>query len=591
MSDAPDYGRSYWEIVVRAFRKNRNARGALWLATTMIAIAILTPLLANDRPYAFKGTLPDAFRKSYLALRGPAILQLVNSPRAMSAEIARFQSGEASQLEFMNRATEPEAAVFFPIRERLRKLAEGQPEIRARWISMDITLKEMAAEMTPAERAGFDPIPGRIIGRLPGIHRKELQPKIDAIRLKLREVRAQVNDALREKAREYERRLDDLVKGDLMAELDNRRDAFLKLASEIRETFDPEKVALESRWRWPLFDSLSALDVFFITALFLGLVAFGPLTWLKLGKIHPIERRWGVTWSIALAPALLLAAAWFLFHTPTFDTVRYQDRAAEGAERQVVMESAVWPPIPHRYDEQPEDPNERLKSPSWAHVMGTDYLGRDLLARMMWGSRVSLSIGFVSAGIAAMIGIALGATAGYFRGWVDMGLSRLIEIMLCFPIFFLILAVVAFLPPSLYYVMLVLGIFGWMGIARLQRGEFLRLLGMDYVQAARALGASDARIMFRHLLPNALGPVLVAASFGVATAMLTESALSFLGLGVTEPETSWGQILNVGQKQLANGTDQWWTFMFPGAAIFVAVTCYNLVGDGIRDAVDPRLKG
>jgi peptide/nickel transport system permease protein len=167
-----------------------------------------------------------------------------------------------------------------------------------------------------------------------------------------------------------------------------------------------------------------------------------------------------------------------------------------------------------------------------------------------------------------------------------MAISRFIEIIICFPTFFLILAVVAFLPPSIWNVMLVLGLFGWMGIARLQRGEFLRLVNLDFVVAAQALGARKSRIMFRHLLPNALAPVLVAASFGIAGAMLTESGLSFLGFGVQEPETSWGQILYTGRSHL----DKWWTFTIPGIAIFFAVTCYNLVGDGIRDAVDPRLK-
>ena len=165
-------------------------------------------------------------------------------------------------------------------------------------------------------------------------------------------------------------------------------------------------------------------------------------------------------------------------------------------------------------------------------------------------------------------------------------LSRVIEIMICFPSFFIILAIVAFLPPSIYNVMIALGVFGWMSIARLQRGEFFRLMGQDFIVSAKSLGATDVRTMFRHILPNALAPVLVSASFGIASAMLTESGLSFLGFGVQEPATSWGQILYTGRTQLQH----WWTFVIPGAAIFLAVTCYNLVGDGIRDAVDPRLK-
>ena len=217
-------------------------------------------------------------------------------------------------------------------------------------------------------------------------------------------------------------------------------------------------------------------------------------------------------------------------------------------------------------------------------------MGRDLLARMLWGSRISLSIGFSSTLIAVAIGVFAGALAGYFGGWVDLAISRLIEIMICFPRLFIILAIVAFLPPNIFYVMLALGLFGWMGIARLQRSEFLRLRHLDFVSAARALGASSARVIFRHVLPNAIGPVLVTASFSIASAMLTESALSFLGLGVQEPDTSWGQILQTGRTEVLQQGQNWWTYTIPGAAIFLAVTCYNLVGDGIRDAVDPRLK-
>jgi peptide/nickel transport system permease protein len=252
------------------------------------------------------------------------------------------------------------------------------------------------------------------------------------------------------------------------------------------------------------------------------------------------------------------------------------------------MTSALWPPVRYRYDEVPEVKGQSQfpTPPDSVHPLGTDFMGRDLLSRMLWGSRISLSIGFVSTAISITLGVLLGALAGYYRGFVDIALSRVIEIMICFPSFFIILAVVAFLPPSIFYVMLVLGLFGWMGVARLQRGEFFRLMGQDFVVAARALGATNPRTMFRHVLPNGLAPVLVSASFGIASAMLTESGLSFLGFGVQEPATSWGQILYTGRTQLQH----WWTFVIPGAAIFVAVTCYNLVGDGIRDAVDPRLK-
>ncbi|MBI4644049.1 MAG: ABC transporter permease, partial [Deltaproteobacteria bacterium] len=180
-----------------------------------------------------------------------------------------------------------------------------------------------------------------------------------------------------------------------------------------------------------------------------------------------------------------------------------------------------------------------------------------------------------------------GALAGYYRGWVDQALMRLVDVMLCFPVFFLILAVIAFLGPSIWNIMVVIGLTGWMGVARLVRAEFLSLREREFVVAARSLGASDARLICRHLLPNALTPVMVSATLGVAGAILTESALSFLGLGVQPPTPSWGNILTMGKDNIEIA---WWLSVFPGLAILVTVMSYNLLGEGIREAIDPRLK-
>lgn len=240
----------------------------------------------------------------------------------------------------------------------------------------------------------------------------------------------------------------------------------------------------------------------------------------------------------------------------------------------------------------PMNPNQHdlehvLEAPSSLHWLGTDDQGRDLLSRLIWGSRVSLSVGFVAVGIYLLIGILLGALAGYYGGWIDLLISRAIEVMLCFPTFFLILAVLAFLGPSLYNIMIVIGVTQWTGVARLVRGEFLKLRRQEFVRSAQATGASDARIIFRHILPNALAPVWVAATFGIASAILTESGLSFLGFGVPPQVPSWGAILSQGQ----NYTDiAWWLTLIPGFAIFITITAYNLVGEGLRDAMDPRLK-
>ena len=237
----------------------------------------------------------------------------------------------------------------------------------------------------------------------------------------------------------------------------------------------------------------------------------------------------------------------------------------------------------------PNDINlaDNLKPPGKDHYLGTDDRGRDVLARMIHGSKVSLSVGFVAVSIATAIGIILGALAGYYGGAVDVLISRLIEVMICFPTFFLILTVLAFLPPSIYNIMIIIGLTGWPGIARLVRGEFLKQRQLDYVTAAKVVGASDLRIIFSHILPNSLAPVLVSATFGIAGAILTESSLSYLGFGVPPPTASWGEILSQSKHYIDFA---WWLTVFPGFAIFLTVTAYNLVGEGLRDAVDPRLK-
>src|SRR5512145_3026474 len=228
----------------------------------------------------------------------------------------------------------------------------------------------------------------------------------------------------------------------------------------------------------------------------------------------------------------------------------------------------------------------RLQSPSWSYPLGTDDLGRDVLARIFYGARISLLVGFVAVGISTLIGILLGALAGYYGRWIDALIMRFVDIMLCFPSFFLILAVIAFLEPSIWNIMIIIGLTSWMGVARLVRAEFLSLRERDFVLAARALGARDSRIIFRHILPNALSPVLVSATLGVAGAILTESALSFLGIGVQPPTPSWGNMLIAGKQTLGTA---WWLSAFPGLAILVTVLGYNLLGEGIRDALDPRM--
>jgi peptide/nickel transport system permease protein len=247
--------------------------------------------------------------------------------------------------------------------------------------------------------------------------------------------------------------------------------------------------------------------------------------------------------------------------------------------------AVVFPPVPYRASTI--DLFAPLEPPSAKHWFGTDKLGRDVMAGMIHGSRISLSIGFVAVGIAVIIGVILGALAGYFGSWVDITISRLFEIMLSIPTFFLLITVAAIFRPSIFLTMAIIGLTSWVGIARFTRSEFLRIRNLDYVTAAVSIGVSNRRIMFQHILPNALAPVIVSVVLGIAGAILVESSLSFLGIGVPAELVTWGSILN----EASGATFAWWLAVFPGAAIFITVLAYYLVGEGLREVLDPRLRG
>ncbi len=253
----------------------------------------------------------------------------------------------------------------------------------------------------------------------------------------------------------------------------------------------------------------------------------------------------------------------------------------------VLVVVAVLAPALAPWDPNRPDTRKILEPPSARHWLGTDQLGRDVLSRMLYGSRVSLAVGFVSVSIATVIGIMLGSAAGYHGGLVDALVMRLVDLMLVFPRFFLLLAVLAFLTPSIWTIMAVIGLTGWMGVTRLVRAEFLSLKEREFVMWSQAVGASGFRVIWRHILPNAMAPVLVAMTLGIPAAILTESGLSFLGLGVQPPFASWGNILSDGKEVIEIG---WWLSLYPGLAILITVLAYNLLGEGIRDALDPRLR-
>lgn len=242
---------------------------------------------------------------------------------------------------------------------------------------------------------------------------------------------------------------------------------------------------------------------------------------------------------------------------------------------------AIFAPFIAKYNPNKIEIAEALLGPSSRHFFGTDQLGRDIFSRMIFGARVSLLVGIIAMGIATLVGLFLGAVAGFFGGLADALLMRFVDIMLCFPTFFLILAVVALLEPSMFNIMAIIGLTSWMSVARIVRAEVLSLKEREFILAIKALGASNVRIILRHLLPNALGPVIVNATLGVAGAILLESSLSFLGLGIQPPTPSWGNILSESKAVLGLA---WWLSLFPGLAILITVLAFNLLGEGLRES-------
>lgn len=322
----------------------------------------------------------------------------------------------------------------------------------------------------------------------------------------------------------------------------------------------------------------NGIDLFFNLLLVLSL-PYAVAGWWATRRAASIEARYRAAfWRRMLGVGSLVLLAAFvglLWIDPRIALIEYRELAMAGTGH------GIFPPIRIQYD----DTLFNVEGPGIYHLLSTDSAGRDIFVRLVFGTRVSLSVGVIAVSIYIGIGTVLGSLSGYFGGRTDMVIQRLIEIFLCFPSFFMILTFIGFLEqPSITWVMVIIGLIGWTSPARLVRGEFLRLRNMDFVSAARAGGLTDARIIFRHVLPNAMGPVLVNATFGVASSVLVESSLSFLGLGdPTLP--SWGRILAYGRS-----TGEVSMMLIAGMAIFVTVSLFNLAGEGIRDALDPKLR-
>jgi peptide/nickel transport system permease protein len=284
------------------------------------------------------------------------------------------------------------------------------------------------------------------------------------------------------------------------------------------------------------------------------------------------------------------------WENPVFQRDKFRRRYPENLTQNDPGGWAVWPlsfndPYRRVYEnewpDRPANPARDQGRPTATNWFGTDQRGVDVFAQMVHGTRIALLVGFVSMGIAATIGILLGSLAGYLGGWIDSAVNRLIELVLCIPTLVLILVLLAIIErPTIWHIMAIIGATGWTSIARLTRGEFLRLKEMDFVAAARATGIGQMRIIFRYILPNALAPVLVPITFGIAVAIIVESSLSFLGFGAPPPNPSWGTLLSAGRSNY----QLWWLILFPGIAIFLTVLAYNLIGEGLQEATDPRLR-
>lgn len=344
----------------------------------------------------------------------------------------------------------------------------------------------------------------------------------------------------------------------------------------------PFVIRIGGRLYFPVFKNLRASDYCVFLAAIVG--GFQLLRIQRSRRRIDPSIRGAVLWRQICISSLIVFAGvilLFIFVPRRLDATDYKAMVASGK-----ASDAIFAPIPYGYGRT--DLKSREQSPSREHWLGTDDVGSDVLCRLIHGSRISLSVGFVAVGISSVIGIFIGAILGYFGGKVDFVGMRVVEIMMAIPTFFLIITIVAFFPRSLFNIMIIIGITSWTGDARFIRAEFFKLRKQDFVQAAVSLGLPLRSILFRHMLPNGIAPVLVNATFGIAGAIFIEAALSFLGFGVAPPTPSWGQMLSLGVS--TTGRFLWWLTLFPGLAIFFTVMAYNLVGEGLRDAIDPRLR-
>ncbi|MCA9726099.1 MAG: ABC transporter permease [Candidatus Eisenbacteria bacterium] len=558
-------GQDYWELVLSQIRRRKMSMAALFVLVVLYAVAVFAPFIANDRPLYFEGVDLQAYRK--------AQRELIVTVESLASEVREAGSAGEGAAAATERLDLEVAAIKTRLQVMGRQLGESQRRpLDDLSDEVDMTVEKVRDRATPeAERHA-----GRAL-QLAGEIRDQMSPVADP---------------------------SEVVVG--------------------------KTVALTPFRTFPAFQNLGRGDVFFMVLWIL--ILFFPLWnrfWnQRILRGHRFRIRRARRHKMLLLFGLpALCALFWQGSAGEFYVSTYKSGLTAGS---VIARHVAFAPIPYGLAESNE--GESFRPPTWhttseiddagyyvrgpragridratgipkagqpvqvevgepsansfrRHLLGTDSLGRDLATRLVWGARVSLAVGLVSTVILVLIGTIIGSIAGYYGGVTDTLISRVIEIVQTFPVFFLILITVAFVGPSIMNIMLVIGFVSWTGVARLVRGEYIRLRGQDFVVASQALGVSSARTIFRHVLPNAMGPVLVAATFSVATGILIESSLSFLGFGIKLPIPSWGSLLIESRS-----AEHWWIQIYPGVLIFITVMLYNLFGEGVRDALDPRLK-
>lgn len=602
-----EYSKDYWDLVFEQLGRRALFKVGIAVLTLLYGVAAFAPLLANGKPLAIESVAIGEFGRA-----------------------ARVSPMASSAVGVMEQTEEEYAATVDPRTEDAP--ATRYEKIQTEFDAAMLRVETMRRMLPPEEAAALDPFVAAFQRGLDALESGD-----DAAALEGFEEARTISRELRRELRAFDPDRPDRGGIHLVA----------RRATPLLESIAAWEVFLMAVWvliaTWPLWNrlvnrvvlggdrdrvrgarrwKLAAVVAVALVCAFGWRARFGPVA-----GFDATDYKSGITdGSIVLLAAGETTEAL----VPALDE---DGEPLEDAPERDVTGLVTWAPIPYSYDELHED--EVFRAPTWTaageldpetgksvvamarmdetddtgvsaeaspvtvragepplndpwrHVLGTDASGRDILTRMVWGARISLSVGILSALLLTIIGVVMGSVAGYFGGWVDTLIMRGIEILQTIPALFLILLALAFTPPGtippMFAVVIVIAVVRWTGVARLVRGEFMRLRDQEFVVAAEALGFSSRRTIFRHVLPNAMSPVLVAAAFSVAAGILTESAVSFLGLGIKEPQASWGGVVNESRN-----VDLWWIQVFPGLAIFLTVTCYNLVGDAIRDAMDPK---